>query len=320
MGRSGWGMRILATGLGGELCEVFLEGDLEVGFNDVSHGVALLEAGVFVVIFQFLAELEDFVPGFQAIVFHAGEEVVEAAAFVDEAAGNEVALFILVLADGGEIEAGVAEVHNGVVFLEELGEVEAFAAFIGLLIKVDGADAVLDVFKVRGDVDDIVVAAHVSQEADEAALAKFDKFFGDADAVDVSADDVIPDEGVSGDAGDVFFNEGVLVVEVVDAVGGEEVLELKAIDAGGVCAFDVKVVVVVVVLIDDADAEGAGVAKFTVVNAFDKEVGDGLEVAGAEEGVDAGEAGVELLANFSGVEDGGPVGGAVFLVAEGVGF
>src|SRR5687768_17358033 len=52
----------------------------------------------------------------------------------------------LVLRNGFFIEMGEAKLYIRIVFFEELREVQAFPAFIGLLIKINGANAVLVIF------------------------------------------------------------------------------------------------------------------------------------------------------------------------------
>ena len=64
----------------------------------------------------------------------------------------------------------------------------------------------------------------------------------------------------------MLFHEGIVMGEIGDTVGGEEVFELESVDAGSVGLFDIVVVVVVVELIDDADAERAGIGKAAEVN------------------------------------------------------
>ena len=63
------------------------------------------------------------------------------------------------------------------------------------------------------------------------------------------------DEDVARDAGDVLLDERRAVGDEIQAVGGEEVLEFEAVDAGRVGLLHVKIVLVVVVGVDDADAE-----------------------------------------------------------------
>ena len=75
-----------------------------------------------------------------------------------------------------------------------------------------------------------------------------------------------------GDARDVLLGECATVDEEVHRVGGEYVLQGEPVDAGGVGPLHVVVVVVVVELVDDADAEGAGVAEGAVVDAVHHEV------------------------------------------------
>jgi len=80
------------------------------------------------------------------------------------------------------------------------------------------------------------------------------------------------EKDISRNAGDVLLHEGIPLHQKVDAVGGENVLQLQTVDPGRVGAFHVVVVVVVVVAVDDANAEGLGVAEVAVLHAADVEV------------------------------------------------
>jgi hypothetical protein len=94
-----------------------------------------------------------------------------------------------------------------------------------LLVKVNRADSVLDFFEVRCDVDDIIHGAHITEEADKASLAKLHKFFGNPHVIEMRIIEVVPDENIARQSGDVFFDEGVSVDEVVDTVGRKNMLQ-----------------------------------------------------------------------------------------------
>lgn len=76
----------------------------------------------------------------------------------------------------------------------------------------------------------------------------------------------------------MFFDEGIVMGEKSNAIGGQEVFELQSIDPGCVCLFDIIVIVVVVEFIDDADAEGDGVGKAAEIDPGDIQVIDKTEV------------------------------------------
>ena len=84
----------------------------------------------------------------------------------------------------------------------------------------------MDFFKVRRDVDDIIHGAHVTEEADKASFAKFHKFFGNPYVVEMRIIEVVPDENIARQSGNVFFDEGVPVDEVVDTVRRKNMLQL----------------------------------------------------------------------------------------------
>ncbi len=78
--------------------------------------------------------------------------------------------------------------------------------------------------KVWRDVDDVVHSAHITEEADKASLAKLHKFFGNPHVIEMRVIEVVPDEDITRQSGDVFFDEGVSVDEVVDTVRGKNML------------------------------------------------------------------------------------------------
>ena len=147
-------------------------------------------------------------------------------------------------------------------------------------LEVDGAHAVLRLLEIGRHVHDVIVAAHVAEEADEAALGEFHELLGDADFVEVGALEVVADEDVSRHAGDVLLHEGAAVGEVVDAIGGEQMLEFQTVDARGIGDLHVEVVVVVIVLIDHPDPKGSGITKLAEVHTLHIQVGHCLEIAG----------------------------------------
>ena len=80
--------------------------------------------------------------------------------------------------------------------------------------------------KVRRDVDDVVHGAHITEEADKTSLAKFHELFGNSYVVEMRIIKVVPDEHIARQSGNVFFDEGVPVDEVVDTVWRENMLQL----------------------------------------------------------------------------------------------
>jgi len=297
------------------------EHEVKVALNDLAHAVAEVEGVGVVILAQLGAELGDFFKRLDGIVLHATQQGGEAGLLREVTAGDEAALLLLVLLHGGEVQAGGAELHHLGVFLEKLREVEALAPLVALLVEVDGADAVLHLLEIGRHVDDVIVAAHVAEQANETALAKFHELLGQADAVEVGAVEIVADEGIPRHTGDVFLHQGAATVhEVVDAVGRKQVLQLQAIDAGGVGGFDVEVVVVVIVLVHHTHTEGTGVAEFAVVHALHKQMRHGFEVPGAELRVDAGELRINFLLQLTRVEHAAPVGGVAVLVGERIAF
>ena len=79
--------------------------------------------------------------------------------------------------------------------------------------------------------------------------------------------------------GDVLLDQRAPVRQEIEAVRGEEVLQLESVDAGGVRLLHVEVVLVVVVGVDDPDPEGRRVAEGAEVHPVDVEVLHDRQVA-----------------------------------------
>ena len=118
---------------------------------------------------------------------HRGQELVEPVGRDLGPLEHEGLLLALVLQGGAEVEVPAAELDHGGVFLEELREVEVLPAVVRLLVEIHRADADLGVLEVRGDDGDVVVAAHVAEEADEAALVELHHLLRHADRLGVAA-------------------------------------------------------------------------------------------------------------------------------------
>src|SRR6185503_8654555 len=75
------------------------------------------------------------------------------------------------------------------------------------------------------------------------------------------------------------FHQGVVMGKESDTVGGEQVFQLEAIDAGSIGLLDIVMIVIIVELIDDAYAEGVGVGEAAIVDTGYVEVFGIAEVA-----------------------------------------
>ena len=148
-----------------------------------------------------------------------------------DAAGGLGAFLLSVLHDGRHVEVGTDQFVDRFVVLEKMWAVNLEGRFVGLLVEIDGADAVLHLLEVGGDVDDVVHRAHVAEEAQVAALGEFDEFLGNPDFVQIGAAEVAADEHVSRNAGDVLFDQRVLAHEIIDAERGKQMLEFQSVDA-----------------------------------------------------------------------------------------
>ena len=184
-----------------------------------------------------------------------------------------------ILQNGLIVQVGPHEFFHRLVVREKVGSVDREVSFVGLLIEIDGADAILHFLEVGGDVHDVVYGAHITKETEETALTKFHEFLGNPHIVEGGIHEVVTDEDITGYSRNVFLNESVSIDEVVDAVGRKGVLELETKEAGGIGMLYVVIIGVSVEEVRDADSEGARVAKFAEVDAFYREVLRHREVA-----------------------------------------
>ena len=155
-----WGFVPQKNGGGGEGSEVEHEGDVAGG--EFAHGCAAAEVAAAVHFLEGAGEVLDVADGGEFLADHDAEESAEAEVFDFRAACHLGVFFGDVLVDGFAVEDFEGEACDGAVGVEAEGEVDVAFSFVGLLVEVDGADAVLDFLEVRCDIDDVVDAAHVS--------------------------------------------------------------------------------------------------------------------------------------------------------------
>ena len=198
-----------------------MEGLFELSFDHLSHRTAFEEGRIFRDICEFGLQLEQFFgSGQTGVTGHYVQQFHEPESGRGYAKGHHGAFFGLVLLDRIFIEMLQAEFDKGPVLFEELRNIQVLSAFIGLLIEVDGPYPVLIVFDVGGDVDDEIIGSHIAEQTDKAAFIEFDEFFGQADLVGQGIVHEIFDEEVAGDAGNMFFDEGIQMGEIRYAVRG----------------------------------------------------------------------------------------------------
>jgi hypothetical protein len=77
---------------------------------------------------------------------------------------------------------------------------------------------------------------------------------------------VLGNEYIAGNAGNVFFNQCILIGEVRDAVGRQNMFQLQPVNARRIGNFDIVMVLIVVKLVHDADAEWVGITKAAIVD------------------------------------------------------
>ena len=248
---------------------------------------------------------------------HDIEQFHEAEAGGGDAEGHHGPFFGLVLLDGILVEMCQAELNEFPVLFKELRDIEILPAFIRLLIEVDGPDAILIIFYIGGDIHYKVIGPHVAEEPDEAAFVEFYELLCEADLVGLRIVEKVADEQIAGDAGDMFFDEGVMVGIKRDAVGREQMFQFETVDAGCIGLLYVIVIVIVVELIDDADAKGVGVGEGAEVDAGDVEVFGIAEIAfRLQDGIHLDESFADKIPVAHVVEGGFPESVLIVLVAK----
>lgn len=304
----------------GDQRQVLLKCLFQLAFHQLPHGVAFEEGGAFEVLCQFIAELVQLFFRGDLIAAHDIEQFHQSEPGAGNPEGHHGPFFGLVLFNGILVEMLGAEADEFLVLLEELREVEVLSALIGLLVEVDSPDAVLEILDIGGDVHHKIVGAHIPEQAHEAAFIELHEFLGQPDLVGTGLIEVFLDENISGDAGNMFLHQGILMGKIGDAVGRKQVLQLKAVDTGGVGDLDIVVVVVIVELVHDADPERVGVAEAAVVDpGHIQMLGESEIPFGFEDGVHLYQSFADELEFPHIVENGFPVGIAPMLVQQGNG-
>ena len=134
--------------------------------------------------------------------------------------------FALILVGCFRVDMARAESDQGVVLLEELGQVEVFSTVVGLLVEIHCADTDLRAFEIRGYIDDKIVWAHIAKKSDEAAFVEFNELLCDADGFERFVFHPICDKHIPGQTDDVFFDQSISINHEVHAIGREKVFEL----------------------------------------------------------------------------------------------
>ncbi len=217
-------------------------------------------------------------------------------------------LFFAAVLDGGSgVDVLGAELGEGAVFLKGAREVEAEASVVALLVEVHSTHPDGGRVEVRGHGDNEVIGAHVAEEAHEAAFLELDELLGESHRVVPVGGEPLFGENIAGNTRDMLLDQGRFPGEVEHAVRGEQVLELKAADAGGVPDLYVEVILVLVIGVDDAHAERLRVTERAEVDAVDVDVAEDLHAAfPAEKSVRLQQTLGKVAHDFGRISDGFP--------------
>src|SRR5690606_9876885 len=106
------------------------------------------------------------------------------------------------------------------------------------------------------------------------SFVKFNKFLRNALMIIVGLVKAIASKYITWYSGNVFFDQGIFINQVVNLVWRQNLFKLQSIYPRCVCLFYIKIIIYVVQPVDNLDAEGVGVAKSTIFDTFDKFVFD----------------------------------------------
>lgn len=187
--------------------------------------------------------------------------------------------FALILVGCFRVDMARAESDQGVVLLEELGQVEVFSTVVGLLVEIHCADTDLRAFEIGGDFDNEIVWTHIAKESDKTAFVEFNEFLCDADGFERFVFHPIFDKHVAWQSDDVFLHQGIPIYHEVHAIGREKVFELQSVDTGCVRFFNVEVILVVVASVNYSDPERFRISENAVVDTVDVKVLASREVS-----------------------------------------
>ena len=232
-----------------------------------------------------------------------------------EPPGNQGSLFALVLSTGFEVDQFSAQFDYWPIIFKELGKVEGAPSFIALLIKVDGPNTVLVLIKIGAYLDDVIISAHVSEQAHKATFIEFDEFLGQSDRVQIGPVQVFAYKIISRQSNNMFLNKCILMDEEVDIIGRKKLFQFEAIDPRGIGLFYIKIIMIVIVLINNTHTHGLCVSKSTEINAvYVKVAQDGFIASRAKRDIDALESVIEFPAQVLLVDKGLPEGIFPFLI------
>src|SRR5450631_2038931 len=111
------------------------------------------------------------------------------------------------------------EVDQRFIFFKKLRKVNIFSSFIRLLVKINGAYPVLEVFNIRRDIYYKIVGSHISEQTNKTTFIKFYKLFCKTYPVGNRFLKIIRDKNIAGDTGYVILNQCMLVRKKANPVG-----------------------------------------------------------------------------------------------------
>ncbi len=66
----------------------------------------------------------------------------------------------------------------------------------------------------------------------------------------------------------MLFHQGIIVYQVIDPVGRQQVFKFHAPDPGRISNLDIEIIIYLVVIVDDLDPEWFGIAKHAIIDPF----------------------------------------------------
>ena len=189
------------------LPEVLLQYKFQLPFNNCTHRIAFAKIGCVEMGVQFFPQHLYLVAFRQFIFRHNTKQFHQLFPACNYAVSHGRLFFCLILFYHVFAQCFQYEVYKLKIFFVKLRKIQVLPAFIGLLVEVDCPDAVLVIFYIRSDVNYKIVTTHIAQQPGKTTFIEFYKFLGNPDLVCFRLVEVIFQEHISGNAGNMFFHQ-----------------------------------------------------------------------------------------------------------------
>ena len=91
-----------------------------------------------------------------------------------------------------------------------------------MLVEINGANAVVNFFKIGGNVHHKIAGVHIAQEPYKTTLIELHKLFAKTNWIEIYVLQIAFNEHIARDSCNVFFDERVAAREVTNAIRREQ--------------------------------------------------------------------------------------------------